>query len=38
MTFENDLKYKGDVPLVGYIDFETTAPTNDSLDPENRKM
>ena len=25
---EENLKYKGDIPLVGYIDFETTAPTD----------
>ena len=38
ITFENDLKYKGDIPLVTYIDFETTAPTDESLDPDNKKM
>ena len=32
------MKYKGDISLVAYIDFETTAPTNECLDPENRKM
>ena len=32
------LKYKGDIPLVAYIDFETTASTDDSLDPESKKM
>ena len=25
--FQENLKYKGDIPLVGYINFETTAPT-----------
>ena len=35
ITFENDLKYKGDIPLVAYIEFETTAPINECLDPEN---
>ena len=29
LTFEENLKYKGDIPLVAYIDFETTALTND---------
>ena len=24
--------------LTAYIDFETTAPTDDCLDPENKKM
>ena len=38
LTFEENLKYKGDIPLVAYIDFETTAPTDDCLDPENRRM
>ena len=38
LTFEESLKYKGDIPLVAYIDFETTAPTDECLDPENRKM
>ena len=38
ITFENDLKYGGHIPLVAYIDFETTAPTNENLDPENEKM
>ena len=31
------MKYKGDIPLVAYINFETTVPTNECLDPENRK-
>ena len=38
ITFENDFKYNGDIPLVAYIDFETTAPTDDSLDPESTKL
>ena len=38
LTFEENLKYKGDIPLVACIDFETTAPTDDCLDPENRKL
>ena len=32
------MKWKGDMPLVVYIDFETTAPTDTSLDPENRNL
>lgn len=32
------MKCKGDIPLVVYIDFETTAPTDTSLDPENRNL
>ena len=38
LTFEENLKYKCDVPLIAYIDFETTAPTDDCLDPESIKM
>ena len=38
MTFEENLKYKGNIPLVAYVNFETTAPNDHFLDPENRKM
>lgn len=38
LTFEENLKYKGDMPLVAYLDFETTAPTGTSLDLENRNL
>ena len=38
MTFEENLKFKRDVPLTAYIDFETTVPTDDYLDPESKKM
>ena len=38
LTFEENLKYKTDIPLTAYIDFETTAPTDDCLDPDNRRM
>ena len=38
ITFEENLKYKRDIPLVAYIDFETTPPPDKCLDPENRKM
>ena len=37
-TFEENVKYKGHILLVAYIDFETKAPTNECLDPESRKM
>ena len=37
VTFEDTLKYKGDIPLTAYADFETIAPTDDYLDPENRQ-
>ena len=38
LTFEENIKFKRDVPLTTYIDFETTAPTDDYLDPECNKM
>ena len=39
LTFEENLKYKGNIPLVAYIDFETTALTDQQwIDPENREM
>ena len=38
VTFEDNLGYKGDLPVVVYINFETTAPTNSCFDPEEKKM
>ena len=38
VTFEENLKFKRDIPFTAYIDFETTAPTDDCLDPEKNKM
>ena len=38
LTFEKNLKFKRDILLTAYIDFETTAPTDDCLDPETKKM
>ena len=38
MTFEGNLKYKGDVPFSVYADFETSALTGDYLSPENKQM
>ena len=38
VLFEDNLKYKGDVPFCVYADFETTAPTDDYLNPENKSM
>ena len=38
LTFQENLKYKYDVPLTVYNDFETTAPTDDCIDPKSRKM
>ena len=38
MTFGDNLNYKGEIPFYVYADFETSAPTEDCLDPENRVM
>ena len=38
LTFEENLEFKRDIPLAAYIDFEMTAPTDDCLDPETKKM
>ena len=38
MTFEDNLKYIGDVPFSVYADFETTAPCTDFTSPDNDKM
>ena len=38
VTFEENLIFKGDIPLTAYIDFETTAPTDECLDTESKKM
>ena len=38
IIFQKNLKYKSNIPLTAYIDFETTVPTDDCLDPENAKM
>ena len=38
LTFEKSLKFKHDIPLTAFIDFETTAATDDCLNPENKKM
>ena len=38
MTFEDNLGYKGDLSVVAFIDFETTAPTDSCFDPEQKRM
>ena len=38
VTFEDNFKYMGNVPFSVYADFETTAPTDDYLSPENKQM
>ena len=35
LMFKENLKYQGDIPLVAYIDFETTTPTDHQwIDPK----
>ena len=38
VSFEDNLKYIGDVPFSVYADFETAAPNSDFLCPENDTM
>ena len=38
VTFEENLKYMGDLTFSAYADFETTAPAADYICPENNKM
>ena len=35
---QDNFHAKGEVPFVIYFDFETTAPTDNYLDPEQKKM
>ena len=35
LTFEENLKYKKDIPLAAYIDFKTAVPTDECLGPKN---
>ena len=38
VTFEDNLKYKGDLPMVIYFHYETTAATDNCFDPEQKEM
>ena len=38
VTFEENLKNKGNLPFLGYCDFESTAPTDSYLDPKNEEI
>ena len=38
VNFEDNLKYKGDLPMLIYFDYETTAPTDNCLDLEQKQM
>ena len=37
ISYEDNFKAKGDIPFVAYFDFETAAPTDNCLDPEQKK-
>ena len=38
VTFEDNLGYKGDLPVFAYIDFETAGPTDICFDPVQKNM
>ena len=38
ISYEENFRAKGDLPFAVYFDSETTAPTDNSLDPEQKKM
>ena len=38
ISYQDNFRAKGDIPFVIYFDFETTAPTDNSFDPEQNKM
>ena len=38
MTFEGNIGNRRDLPLVAYIDFQTTAPVEDFLTAEQNEM
>ena len=38
ISFQDSFISKGDLSIVLYFDFETTAPTDNIFDPEQKKM
>ena len=38
ISYQDNFHAKGNVPFVIYFDFETTAPTDNCLDREQKKM
>ena len=38
VTYQDNLKYKGNIPITIYFDFETTAATDNCYDPEQTEM
>ena len=38
ISYQDNFQNKGNVPFTIFFDFETTAPTDNCLDPEQKKM
>ena len=38
ISYQDNFKNKGDLPFIIYFDFETTAPTDNQLDPEQKNV
>ena len=38
ISYQDNFCAKGDIPFAIYFDFETTATTDNCLDPEQKKM
>ena len=38
ISYQDNFHVKGNVQFVNYFDFETTAPTDNCLDPEQKNM
>ena len=38
ISYQDNFHAKGDIPFLIYFDFETTAPTDNCFDPEQKKM
>ena len=38
ISYQDNFDTKGDVPFVVYFGFQTTAPTDNCLDPEQKQM
>ena len=38
ISYQDNFRAKGDIPFAIYSDFETTTPTDNCLDPEQKKM
>ena len=38
MSFEDNIGHEGNLPLVAYMDFETTAATDNCFNPEQKTI